>query len=199
MGNNQDQVWQERVRKLEEKNRRLEEELTRFNAKETNKSEVFSDEELRHKESCELLYTEKFEQLSTRHIFVEEKWKGKKPNNQLLQEEQLAFSFEPSIYLSQPLEEEAEEEEVLFELNTRTQVENTFLYPFICIGLVSGRMNGLKCFGTGSLIAPSIVLTCAHNCFFKSEDVEIKELKFSPAVNGKVGKSYEVRRCHYPL
>ena len=38
-------------------------------------------------------------------------------------------------------------------------------YPYSAIGLVIGKEGSSASCGTGSLIGPNIVLTCAHNCY----------------------------------
>ena len=82
------------------------------------------------------------------------------------------------------------------------KVLNTFKHPFSAIGLVSGLLGEEECFGTGALIGPNIVLTCAHNCFVrkanKSKSKKIKNLKFSPGLNGKTGRTYKVKKTHFP-
>ena len=136
-------------------------------------------------------------EISKKDIFIEEKWKGKKPEKETIHEEEIKISFDSEIYFDETIEEE----EIFFpEEKTNTdKIENTLLYPYICIGVISGKVSGRKCYGTGSLIAPNIVLTCAHNCFYKEEKSEMENLEFWPAVNGKIGKNYKVKKCHYPV
>jgi V8-like Glu-specific endopeptidase len=38
-------------------------------------------------------------------------------------------------------------------------------YPYSAIGVVHSIRNGRQVIGTGCLIGPNLVLTCAHNCF----------------------------------
>ena len=89
-------------------------------------------------------------------------------------------------------------------MDPRVKVKNTMKHPFSAIGLVSGLEGDQECFGTGTLIAPNIVLTCAHNCYAKygknskKKSQKIKNLKFSPGLNGKIGKTYKVANCHFP-
>ena len=49
----------------------------------------------------------------------------------------------------------------------REKVSKTDHYPFSSIGLIFGEINYKQCFGTGTLIGPDIVITCAHNCYSK--------------------------------
>ncbi len=44
--------------------------------------------------------------------------------------------------------------------------------------------------GTGFLIAPNIVLTCAHNLYDIVTKKPFSEIKFYPAVNGQIGTAY---------
>lgn len=58
-------------------------------------------------------------------------------------------------------------------------IENIVDYPLCSLGKVvikSGK------FGTGCLIGPNIVLTCAHVCFNFSKKAEHQEISFIPAV-----------------
>ena len=52
--------------------------------------------------------------------------------------------------------------------------------------------------GTGFLIAPNVVLTCAHNLY----DYDIKkkpffEIKFYPAAKGLEAQEYKVKKIYY--
>lgn len=44
---------------------------------------------------------------------------------------------------------------------------NCYGYPYSAVGMVChiNEKNEIDKFGTGSLIGPNIVLTCAHNCY----------------------------------
>ena len=42
-------------------------------------------------------------------------------------------------------------------------------------------------FGTGFLVGPNIVLTCAHNCYDEVHQEKVAEIKFHPANNGLEG------------
>ena len=42
---------------------------------------------------------------------------------------------------------------------------DTRKYPYSCIGLITGRFDDKYYSGTGCLIGPKIVLTCAHNVY----------------------------------
>ena len=48
-------------------------------------------------------------------------------------------------------------------------------YPYSCIGLVTGFIPTLNktAYGSGCLIGDGIVLTCAHNCYFKKNKTKI--------------------------
>ena len=69
------------------------------------------------------------------------------------------------------------------------------MYPYCSIGMVSGKVGEKDFYGTGFLIGPNIVLTCAHNC--EHEKSPAIDLKFFPAVNGKSGISYKVIQAFY--
>ena len=45
------------------------------------------------------------------------------------------------------------------------EIEDTKIYPYCSIGLLTGKFGEKEYFGTGCLIAPSVVLTCAHNLY----------------------------------
>jgi V8-like Glu-specific endopeptidase len=47
----------------------------------------------------------------------------------------------------------------------RNKVEDARKYPYCCIGLITGQAKGSRFKGTGFLIGPNIILTCAHNCY----------------------------------
>lgn len=56
-------------------------------------------------------------------------------------------------------------------------------HPFCAIGIVISRMNkpAKKIFGTGCLIGPDQVLTCAHNCFDRLSEKMFDSIEFIPA------------------
>ena len=45
-------------------------------------------------------------------------------------------------------------------------------------------------YGSGSLISPNIVLTCAHNVYDRKITMEATDLNFIPAMNGKKGQIF---------
>ena len=51
--------------------------------------------------------------------------------------------------------------------DTRKHIKETKIYPYSPIGIVSGIIENKSCFGTGCLIRPNLVLTCAHNCYYR--------------------------------
>lgn len=51
----------------------------------------------------------------------------------------------------------------------REKVENGRKYPYCCIGLIIGKDKDGSFRGTGFLIGPNIILTCAHNCYSRSK------------------------------
>ena len=53
-------------------------------------------------------------------------------------------------------------------------------------------------FGTGFLVGPNIVLTCAYNCYDGFNQEKASEIIFYPAFNGSMGKSFKVKAIHYP-
>ena len=60
------------------------------------------------------------------------------------------------------------------------------------------KFNSFSFHGTGILIAPRIVLTVAHNIYDRRKQCEVTDLKFAPALNGKEGKFYPVKKVYYP-
>ena len=48
---------------------------------------------------------------------------------------------------------------------TLKKVEDPNQYPYSAIGLITGKFGPFFYHGTGFLISPKIVLTCAHNLF----------------------------------
>ena len=77
------------------------------------------------------------------------------------------------------------------------RVENESLYPYCCIGLISGKVNQDVLSGTGCLISPRIVLTCAHNLYDRSKEMETENLTFAPGLNGKSVRSYKVKNSWF--
>ena len=65
------------------------------------------------------------------------------------------------------------------------------------MGLVTGKFGINFYHGTGCLIGPRIVLTCAHNIYDPKFN-EPTDLNFYPAVNGKDGKGFPVKKFYYP-
>ena len=82
--------------------------------------------------------------------------------------------------------------------DTRKFVEKVGQYPYCCIGLINGKFGVTNYHGTGCLIAPRIVLTCAHNLYQRKSKKEATEIKFTPAANKNKGESYEVADYFYP-
>ena len=83
-----------------------------------------------------------------------------------------------------------------------SEIKNTEEYPYCSVGLVSGKMCGQNYNGTGCLIAPNIVLTCAHNLVDRSSKKEpVKgSLKFTPGASGSnnTKPSVEVKSYYFP-
>ena len=65
---------------------------------------------------------------------------------------------------------------------------DTYEYPYCCIGLIQGEVEGRKYIGTGCLIHRRIVLTCAHNIYDRSYKKEGTNLTFAPGADGKRGR-----------
>ena len=65
------------------------------------------------------------------------------------------------------------------------------------MGLVSMKFPGSEDYGSGCLIGPRIVLTCAHNIYHEKKK-EATDVKFSPAVKSNLGESFPVKNCYYP-
>ena len=87
-----------------------------------------------------------------------------------------------------------------------SQVANTSRPPYQSIGIITGNTSSKQIKGTGTLIARNLVLTCAHNCYYKSYDKygnevekeEVQNLKFYPSPSGKVEKVVKVKKSYYP-
>ena len=83
--------------------------------------------------------------------------------------------------------------------DTRKQIPDTKIYPYCCIGVITGKYEEFSYHGTGCLIASMIVLTCAHNIYHRGTKQAPTNLMFTPAMNGKKGrKPVKVKQCHYP-
>ena len=72
------------------------------------------------------------------------------------------------------------------------------MYPYCCIGLITGRINGYPFHGTGCLIAPKVVLTCAHNLTDRKNKKKAMNVRFIPAVNGELGEIFIVEELLFP-
>ena len=64
----------------------------------------------------------------------------------------------------------------------RKKVEDGRKYPYCCIGLITGQTKGARFKGTGFLIGPNIILTCAHNCYSRKSEEKCHNLKFFPGL-----------------
>ena len=62
-------------------------------------------------------------------------------------------------------------------------VKNQSSYPYCCIGLVTGKLEERRYYGTGCLIGSKIVLTCAHNIYDRSGKKKGSDLKFTLLMN----------------
>ena len=50
------------------------------------------------------------------------------------------------------------------------------------------------------MIAPTIVLTCAHNVYSRPTNQKTTDLKFTPGINGNKGsRSVKVKKSHFPV
>ena len=49
--------------------------------------------------------------------------------------------------------------------DNRIQIPNSKLYPYCCIGVITGKFGKYPFHGTGFLVASNVVLTCAHNLY----------------------------------
>ena len=77
-------------------------------------------------------------------------------------------------------------------------MQETREYPYCCIGLITSKFEEETFYGTGCLIAPKIVLTCAHNIYNKTLKKTATELKFSPAANEEMGISFKATKWYFP-
>lgn len=55
------------------------------------------------------------------------------------------------------------------------------MYPYSAVGLVRATLKKGQYRGTGCLIGPNIVLTCAHNCFNVPAKKYFSNMEFIPA------------------
>ena len=75
---------------------------------------------------------------------------------------------------------------------------NTKVYPYCCIGVITGKFGQYPFHGSGCLIASRVVLTCAHNLYDQKHKREPTDLMFTPGMNGKLGREpIKVKRFHY--
>lgn len=81
--------------------------------------------------------------------------------------------------------------------DTRKKIEETRKYPYSCIGLVTGRFGTIISNGSGCLIGPDIVLTCAHNLYDRENKIEANNVFFCPGLNGSIGEQFKVKSFHY--
>ena len=95
--------------------------------------------------------------------------------------------------------------EVCIDKHFFKKVKTPYQHPCKSIGMISGETSYGIVFGSGALIAGDLVLTCAHNCFYKHyEDnifisqEEVQNLKFYPSPSGKIEKILWGKRAHYP-
>jgi V8-like Glu-specific endopeptidase len=80
----------------------------------------------------------------------------------------------------------------------RVKIADTLEYPYSTIGIIAMRHRGGDYKqGTGFLIAPNIVLTCAHNLYDIFTKKTFYEINFYPAVNGQEGTAYKVKKVYY--
>ena len=94
-------------------------------------------------------------------------------------------------------EADCEEKDFHLEECPQVDVQDAQKYPYCCIGLLTFRLGPSVYFGTGFLVGPSTVMTCAHNCFDRFFEREFEDIKFSPAAEHGNGSSYQVRRMIY--
>jgi glutamyl endopeptidase len=77
--------------------------------------------------------------------------------------------------------------EIVFPSDNRVQINNTTILPYFWVGRVDIQFpSGAAGFGTGTLIGPDRVLTCAHNLYQKQYGGWASEVNFSLARNGAV-------------
>ena len=70
-------------------------------------------------------------------------------------------------------------------------------YPYSSIGLLNFKFGGKPAFGTGCLIRPNIVLTCAHNLYDDKEG-RCTDLQFIPEFRDGYGRKYPALKFAYP-
>ena len=64
--------------------------------------------------------------------------------------------------------------------------------------MVTGKFGDRIYWGTGILISPSVVLTCAHNLYNRGSEEQAREVKFSLSINKNQGKTYKIKNFCYP-
>jgi V8-like Glu-specific endopeptidase len=71
--------------------------------------------------------------------------------------------------------------------------------PYMFTGLIQGITNSdQRCIGTGTLISPNLVLTCAHNIFLHTTGDVQKEIRFYPRQYGLLQAHFEVETYFFP-
>ena len=83
----------------------------------------------------------------------------------------------------------------------RNRVVDTNDYPHYSICLINLKSDdGKSTFGTGFLIGPRIVLTCAHNLhdFKNNRKIDIRNLKIFPCLSDGSGKVVRAINFEYP-
>jgi V8-like Glu-specific endopeptidase len=80
----------------------------------------------------------------------------------------------------------------------RNLVDDTATWPYS----VQGRIVSEYCIGSGTMIGPQVVLTCAHNIWVREcmQEVDKESMKFYPAKNGNEQPFAEARilEVYYP-
>lgn len=67
----------------------------------------------------------------------------------------------------------------------RVPKEKLEKHPYLPIGFLTMKFDSVSTFyGTGAVIAPHIVLTCAHNCWCHDRKRDAKNMHFILNVNG---------------
>ena len=64
--------------------------------------------------------------------------------------------------------------------------------------MVNFKLGEKTFYGSGYLIGPKIVLTCAHNLYDDEEKINYKDVKFSPAAEGTNGRTYNAKFVYFP-
>ena len=89
---------------------------------------------------------------------------------------------------------------IIVDNDRRKKIENTKIWPYCAIGLVSMKFNKGSGWGTGTLISSNVVLTCAHNIYdyVQGEAISIS-VEFYPGYNKDRIICYsEVEKFYYP-